>query len=44
MAAAMQIAGLVLLILIMQIDWATYLRRWSRRPDHGSERAGDSGP
>jgi membrane protein YqaA with SNARE-associated domain len=44
MAAAMQIAGFVLLILIMQIDWATYLRRWSRRPDHGSERAGDSGP
>jgi hypothetical protein len=31
LAVAIQIAGFLFLILIMQIDWSTHVRRWQRR-------------
>lgn len=42
LAAVMQLAGFLLLILVMQIDWAKHLRRWTHRPERGPERTGDS--
>lgn len=41
-AAIVQVVGFLLLILIMQIDWAKHLRRWARRSDRSPERAGDA--